>query len=296
MVDYSQYEQALILRQLITPDTPKILVDIGAHDGICGSNSRELLEQGWRGLLVEPLPAVFARLTENSRGLRHVRLVNAACGDRDGIGTIRIGKDGPDGQMGSLSNDPNIIENLTEESVDVPVQTLKTLLDSNGIPDDFGVLLVDTEGWDLTVLEGLRETPARPRIILTEDFGPTDQRKAHLLETMGYRLAGSWGVDSFWIGNSQKIDTSKLHFPVLKLPDKWKPSGQAIPSSRANVDQDASFHYSITGWAWNETFHYPDTELIVSLRAADSRTNRFFPRLESAAPRCCGGIWVSARY
>ncbi len=288
MVDYSQYEQALILRQLITPDTPKVLVDIGAHDGICGSNSRELLEQGWRGLLVEPMPAVFARLAENSRGLRHVSVVNAACGDRDGIASIRIGKDGPDGQMGSLSTDPNIIENLTEESLDVPVQTLKTLLDSNGISNDFGVLLVDTEGWDLTVLQGLRNTPARPRIIVTEDFQPTDQLKSELLTALGYACAGSWGVDSFWVGNSQNIDTSKLHLPVLKLPGKWKPSGQAIPSGRANVDQDASFHYSITGWAWNETFHYPDTEVIVSLRAADSPRTDFFrawslPRPDVAA-------------
>jgi hypothetical protein len=56
MVDYLQYGQALILRQLITSDTPRILVEIGAHDGISGSNSRMLLEQGWCGLLVEPLP------------------------------------------------------------------------------------------------------------------------------------------------------------------------------------------------------------------------------------------------
>jgi len=51
VLDYSQHGQALILQQLVTVDTPKILVDIGAHDGITNSNSSALVEQGWRAQL-----------------------------------------------------------------------------------------------------------------------------------------------------------------------------------------------------------------------------------------------------
>jgi hypothetical protein len=59
LIDYSQEGQALIIQQLITADTPKIVVNIGAHDGVTGSNSR--------GLLAEPVPAAFQHLFENSR-------------------------------------------------------------------------------------------------------------------------------------------------------------------------------------------------------------------------------------
>ena len=75
MLDYSQHGQALILRQLITPDTPRILVDIGAHDGMTNSNSRALVEQGWRAVLVEPLPMAFAQLRENCRDFPETTLL-----------------------------------------------------------------------------------------------------------------------------------------------------------------------------------------------------------------------------
>jgi FkbM family methyltransferase len=288
VVDYSQYEQALILRQLVTKDTPKILVDIGAHDGICGSNSRELLEHGWRGVLVEPMPAVYARLVQNSQGIRQVKLVHAACGDRDGTATMRVGKDGPDGQMGSFSTDPSIVENLSEESVEVPVRTLSSLVAENAIPEDFGVLLVDTEGWDLNVLQGLNGTPARPRIIVTEDFSATNTAKRQLLTGLGYTCAGNWGGDSFWISTKQKVDISGLHLPVLSVASKWKPSGKPIGPGHVNIDESASFRYTVAGWAWNESFLYPETEVFVSLCASGSHQTDLFrawslPRPDVAA-------------
>lgn len=293
MVDYSQHEQALILRQLITPETPRIVVDVGAHDGICGSNSRELLEDGWRGLLIEPMPPVFTRLAQNSRDLPNAKLVNVACGDKDGTQTMRIGRDGPEGQMGSFSSDPVILQNLSETSIDVPVKTLSQLLRENDIPKDFGVLLVDTEGWDLVVLEGLRATDARPRIIVTEDFSATDTKKSELLITLGYSCGGSWGGDSFWVSQRQRsgaqsIDFSRMSLPVLRLPRKWRPSGKPISGGQVKVDTDASFRYTITGWAWNESFQFPNVEVIVSLRGAGSDEAAWFrawsiPRPDVAA-------------
>jgi FkbM family methyltransferase len=40
------------------------LLDIGANDGITLSNSRALMERGWRGNFVEPSPAACKRLSE----------------------------------------------------------------------------------------------------------------------------------------------------------------------------------------------------------------------------------------
>jgi hypothetical protein len=71
LIDYSQHGQALILQQLITADTPRVLVDIGAHDGITGSNSRALIEQGWHAVLVEP----YRPCSRNSRKITsHFRM------------------------------------------------------------------------------------------------------------------------------------------------------------------------------------------------------------------------------
>lgn len=118
-VDYSQSGQAVILDELITPDTPRIVVDIGAHDGIEGSNSRALLEQGWRGVLVEPMPAIFPRLRENSAQFSNVSVIMAACAEKSGRATMRIGTDGDEGQMSSLSTHSLLRGNLSERSVEV---------------------------------------------------------------------------------------------------------------------------------------------------------------------------------
>src|SRR5579884_352293 len=245
MVDYSQYGQALLLDQLITGETPRILVDIGANDGVCGSNSRKLLEEGWQGLLVEPLPAVFAELERNSSNLPHVTLAQCACSGKNGKASLRIGKDGELGQMSSLSNDPVIAENLAETITQVQTVTLGDLLAAHQIPEDFGVLLVDTEGWDLEVLKGLEHTKHRPRIILTEDFGPTNDTKYVLLRQHGYRYVGSCASDSFWVSERQHDSLPPLHFPVAQLTADWQAEGRYMGPGRVTVDASGSFRNTI---------------------------------------------------
>lgn len=276
MVDYSQYGQALLLDQLITNETPRILVDIGANDGICGSNSRKLLEQGWHGLLVEPLPAVFAELETNSSNLPHATLAQCACSDRNGTASLRIGKDGELGQMSSLSNDPVIRENLAQGTTEVRTLTLADLLSAYKIPDDFGVLLIDTEGWDLEVLKGLNQTKHRPRIIVTEDFGPTNEAKYALLRQHGYRHAGTCASDSFWVSEREQDLPGTLHFPVSQLPGEWKASGQYLGPGRVALDVTASFQNTLMGWAfWNEN-EAPPQDMALLVREPGSQTCKAF--------------------
>jgi len=284
MVDYSQYGQALILQQLITPDTPRILVDIGAHDGISGSNSRALLEQGWRGLLVEPLPAIFTNLLDNSRSLHNVTCVQAACSDRDGTASIYIGKDGGAGQMSSLSRDPEILPNLSKQSVDVPTITLSTLFAKHAIPKDFGVLLIDTEGWDLTVLRGLENAASRPRIIATEDFVSTNQEKYLLLEKLQYRGAGNWGSDSIWVSELQRVDVSTLAFPVYRLPESWEPQGVCASPGRVMFDEGASLGRTVTGWAWSRADEAPQENIVIGLRSVGLDQEHFFQAWRTPRP------------
>jgi FkbM family methyltransferase len=284
MVDYPQYGQALILHQLITTDTPRILVDIGAHDGISGSNSRSLLEQGWRGLLVEPLPAIFAHLRDNSRSLHQVTCVQAACSDRDGTASIYIGKDGGAGQMSSLSRDPSILPNLSEKSVNVPTVTLSTLFAKYAIPKDFGVLLIDTEGWDLTVLRGLESAPSRPRIIVTEDFVSTNPEKYLLLSKLQYRCTGNWGSDSIWVSDLHRIDVNTLRFPVYRLSDSWEPHGVCASPARVMFDDNASPGRTVAGWAWSRVDEAPQENIVIGLRSVGLNHKHFFQAWPTPRP------------
>jgi FkbM family methyltransferase len=270
LLDYSQYGQSLILQQLITPDTPRIVVDIGTHDGVSGSNSRGLLEQGWRGVLVEPIPSVFAELRKNCGHFPGVSLVQVACSDHVGTASMHIGKDGLTPQMSTFSTAPEVADNVSGASLQVNTTTLGALLAKYKIEGDFGVLLVDTEGWDLTVLKGLVETPARPRIIVTEDFPPTDAEKYRFLTECDYVFLGSWGVDSFWKTAGHSADVTPLQLPVRRVPVNWQPSGRLINSAHVAVDRELFSYPCIIGWAWTEISRPPDSTVVLRLDRVES--------------------------
>src|SRR3954468_76817 len=92
-VDVSQHGEAGMLAALVEPDWPRYLVDVGAHDGRSLSNSYPFLQQGWAGLLVEPLPAAFERLESLYRERSDVRCVQAACASGEGEMPLAIGDD-----------------------------------------------------------------------------------------------------------------------------------------------------------------------------------------------------------
>ena len=65
--DTTHHGEFAALRRLMTPDFPRIVVDVGANDGFYGSNSFPFVARGWRSILVEPHPKVFAKLQKLHR-------------------------------------------------------------------------------------------------------------------------------------------------------------------------------------------------------------------------------------
>jgi FkbM family methyltransferase len=275
-IDYSQHGQGLIIEQLITPDTPRSVIDIGAHDGLLGSNSRRLIEQGWYGILVEPVPSVFRSLEKNYSGFQSVRLIQAACSDKKGTAHIQIGRDGAQGQMSSLSKDPMIAGNLSTQAVEVQTTTLPDLIAENQISEDFGILLVDTEGWDFAVLKTLERTTARPRIIVTEEFAPTNCDKYHFLTRLNYRFVGVWGSDSFWVSAGHPAQVTSVQLPIVRLPDNWIPPGRPISKGRTNIDFNPFSPNCLTGWICNPEAQTVEPNVAVILeRVASPQRYRF---------------------
>jgi FkbM family methyltransferase len=186
-LDVSQHGEAGILAALVEADWPRYLVDVGAHDGRSLSNSYPFLQQGWAGVLVEPLPAAFERLESLYRDRPDVRCVQAACASTEGEMPLAVGDDAPLAMTSTLRAGG-------ERGVTVTVLTLSSLLEECGAPPDFSLLLVDAEGTDREVLSGLDFDRWRPRVVVTED------RATDLLSARGYVLyTVVGGVNSIWL-------------------------------------------------------------------------------------------------
>jgi FkbM family methyltransferase len=162
-------------------------IEAGANDGYQQSNTYFLETRlGWRGVLVEGIPELFARcqaLRKRSESF-NCALVSAGFPDPTitmhfaGLmsvveGSLKSSK----AQAAHVHAGLDVQRLAASYSVEVPARTLASILD--GIPEastiDFFSL--DVEGHELEVLKGLDLTRYRPRYILVEArfFDEVDQ-------------------------------------------------------------------------------------------------------------------------
>ena len=156
------------------------LVDIGALDAETGSMSRILIEAGWGGLLVEPLPESFTKLQAAYRDRPGVYLAQVACSDEEGEAELY-----PCKGISTLSPEWRDACAATWKHaqygppVRVQKRRLADLLRECGAPTKIDLLLVDTEGHDLQVLKGM-DWGRKPSLVCVEtlDMVHPDRRGA----------------------------------------------------------------------------------------------------------------------
>jgi FkbM family methyltransferase len=185
------------IRDALPDDAPRTVVDVGANDGIYGSNSYPFIARGWRAVLIEPDPRPFARLQKRFAGQERVACLNLACADQPGDLPLRLGRDASHSSLAS-DFDPAHHGARSGETVMVKVERLADVLFRLGISRRFGVLSIDTEGMDLEVLRGLDLAQWRPDVIFTENFAPKEEAKAQLLRQHGYALCASVDTNTLW--------------------------------------------------------------------------------------------------
>jgi FkbM family methyltransferase len=158
-------------------------IELGAHDGLFQSNTKMLEETcGWTGILIEPSPVAFRHLQQNRP---NNILVNCCCSNYNGI-TKGDFHGSPMSSIGGTRvkaayDGPILLDGVPmTEQIDVPVQTLNNILEtagrlvaelasgSNDLQID--LLVIDTEGHELEVLQGLDIQKYKPKFILVEIY------------------------------------------------------------------------------------------------------------------------------
>jgi FkbM family methyltransferase len=184
------------------------VVDVGANDGFGGSNSYGFIARGWRAILIEPHPGPFAKLQARYRDHPRVRCLNCACGETEGCQPLFEGKDGAEGTLSTLRDDdnPHVRQSRTDKRIPVQVRRLDGLLAELKAPRDFGVLSIDTEGYDYRVLLGLDLGLWRPGVIMTESYFDNEQKFAYLRQH-GYELRTEVGANTVWAPSDQRRPT-----------------------------------------------------------------------------------------
>ncbi len=218
----------VLLRMVLNGERPDAFtfVQIGANDGRTNDPLRRLIiRHGFRGVLVEPQPAAFARLVRNYDSVPGLAFENSAVGATHGEATLyrfRPGPGVPDWAdcLASFSRE-HLVHNFdgitgSIEEIVVPTLTFSELVARHGL-SRIDLLQIDTEGFDFEIIKMIDFETTRPTIINFEQallVGRVRQECYLYLGQKGYKITEN-GVDA-----------------VAYL----EPSEQALPTTGVLVD------------------------------------------------------------
>ena len=148
-------------------------VQVGANDGT-GDDPlrRSVMQNGWQGLLIEPIPETFTRLQATYRDTPGLEFANLAISPEEGEMTFHVveGRDA----LSSFSLETilryeqkyeNLRENMRE--LRVPTRRLDSLLRETGLHTP-NVVVIDTEGCDDIVLRTYDFSVHKPDVLQLE--------------------------------------------------------------------------------------------------------------------------------
>ena len=174
------------------PPRHRFYVDIAAGDGVTMSNTQAFARGHWDGLAVEADPHAFAQLAR-AYTRRHPR--------------VRLAQ--------TLVTPDNVV----------------VLLQTHGVPPDFGVLSLDIDGYDYFVLVRLLEA-FRPALICAEI---NEAIPPPVKFTVTYRADHVWAKDHFF-GQSLAPTASR----ACRGTGKWSFSKDSHPTKSSRHSMRAS--------------------------------------------------------
>jgi FkbM family methyltransferase len=201
----------LALHYLIaTRGTQLTFIEVGANDGISDDPLREfILKYHWKGVLIEPQPAVFETLKRNYAGKDDgISFENVAISSNPApLELYRLCSTSP---SSVASSNPKIAAKQLQvkahelEKIMVPTTKLDDIVAKYGM-NSLDILQLDTEGCDWDVLQTLDLTKTRPWQIGFEHGHLSPMAIGKMTEHLnahGYRVHfGGYETDSVALRN-----------------------------------------------------------------------------------------------
>lgn len=206
---YGQWETDRIIEQYFTNQNQGGCIEVGAYNGIKGSNTKYFEDLGWDCICIEPNPSAFQRLEYNRPKSINLQI---ACGEQYcefSDLTIYQFISGTESSLTSLKTDPRLIRDYDTaiyktSSIPVKVYTLGSIIDSIWLmKEDIDFISIDTEGTELSVLKGLRLDlgSVNPKLLVVENNYNDHDIEEYLLQ-FDYRLDKRYRVNDFYVRKS----------------------------------------------------------------------------------------------
>lgn len=200
---------------------PKNIVDIGASDGKEFSNSYLFAhELNFDVVFVEPQPWLAEKIQKHYQ--YPVKIISKAVSDFNGVATLTSHKNdnAKSTESERLNQGASLAKVGGSESWEVPVVNFANLLKE--IPfKEIGILSVDCEENDISILDSMFRTKCRPYIIITEVARDKaiEYKKDQDLYYFGYILLFRRGNNKVYTYDHNYILRNKQDLFVSLLPE-----------------------------------------------------------------------------
>ena len=185
-----------LLNAIATARAQPFFIEIGSNDGVVHDPIfRHVLDNNWRGILVEPVAYYFEKLTRNYRSNSNLVFENIAISNREetrdffrvqeGLSFMPNWCDG----LGSFYLDvllkhrwiiPNLADHIIKETVQC--MSFEALLEKHRV-DSIDLLMIDTEGYDYEIIKQIDFAKTIPHVIIYEHkhLPKSDRRECEAL-------------------------------------------------------------------------------------------------------------------
>lgn len=198
---YSQGGEDLVISRLLGSEPTGLYIDVGAGDPDRFNNTKRFYLRGWHGINIEPNTRLYQKLVA-----ARPRDINLNFGVAKEKGELTYYEIFPDTlstfskeEAGKRKAEGYAVNKESKAKVDTLANILAEHLGENQI--DF--LSVDTEGFDLIVLQSNAWTKYRPKIICLESAVARAENihrePGIFLESLGYQKAFDNGLNCLYL-------------------------------------------------------------------------------------------------
>jgi FkbM family methyltransferase len=206
---YAQFYEDYILGYVFKDQKTGFYVDVGANDPDDATVTRYFYVAGWRGINIEPIPDLVAKLNAS-----RPEDVNKGVAISDTVGELTFYKAVRFSGLSTL--DATIAaahkaRGIEFQEIKVPVTTLNAVLDEHAKGrSEITFLNVDVEGLEQQVFSGLDFSRYRPRVIMAESTAPLSEVDTHnaweaILTSHGYVFAIDDGLNRYYVHQSENL-------------------------------------------------------------------------------------------
>jgi FkbM family methyltransferase len=200
MTFYGQHQEDAYLNSLFPVDYLGVCIEVGAYNGITGSNTYFFEQKGWRALCIEPIPISFQQCYSIRKECVNCCISNEDTEDKD---FHIFCLNGNLSAISGLKPDERLIESHSHLISDrqlckVKVRSLTSILDELKYPDTIDFISIDTENTELDVLKGIDFSKYNIKAMVIEN-NFNEPFCEEYLKQFGYKKIHRIAVNDFFI-------------------------------------------------------------------------------------------------